>query len=104
MAELTTIEEKLAEVLGLAQAAQDATQKVEGLVEDRAAEVLQRMREEAKETEDRCTQLAAEEDPTRAHDARGDPTRRDGTGRTPIACESRWRSPELEASRRSRPR
>jgi hypothetical protein len=34
MAELTTLEEKLAEVLGLAQAAQKATDKVEGLVED----------------------------------------------------------------------
>ena len=34
MAELTTLEEKLAEVLGLAQAAQGATEKVEGLVED----------------------------------------------------------------------
>lgn len=34
MAELTTLEEKLSEVLGLAQAAQDATVKVEGLVED----------------------------------------------------------------------
>ena len=34
MAELTTLEEKLAEVTGLAKAAQDATEKVEGLVED----------------------------------------------------------------------
>lgn len=34
MAELTTLEEKLAEVLGLAQAAQGATEKVEGMVED----------------------------------------------------------------------
>jgi hypothetical protein len=34
MAELNTLEEKLAEVLGLAQAAQAATEKVEGLVED----------------------------------------------------------------------
>ena len=31
MAELTTLEEKLAEVLGLAQAAQGATEKVEGI-------------------------------------------------------------------------
>lgn len=30
MAELNTLEEKLAEVLGLAQAAQEATEKVEG--------------------------------------------------------------------------
>src|SRR4051794_38911333 len=63
MAELTTLEEKLAEVIGLAQAAQDATKKVEGLVEDDdVAGVLQRMREEAEETERRCTQLADERD------------------------------------------
>lgn len=61
MAELTTLEEKLAEVLGLAQAAQDATEKVEGLVEEPSvAEVLQRMRSEAEETEKRCTDLAGE--------------------------------------------
>ena len=34
MAELTNLEEKLAEVLGLAQAAQKTTKKVAGLVED----------------------------------------------------------------------
>ncbi|MGZ4201867.1 MAG: hypothetical protein ACXVRH_07400 [Thermoleophilaceae bacterium] len=59
MAELTTLEEKLAEVLGLAQAAQAATQKVEGLVDEGAVvDVLQRMRSEAEETEKRCTKLA----------------------------------------------
>ena len=42
MAELTTLEEKLAEVLGLAMAAQDATEKVEGLVED--DEILEGLR------------------------------------------------------------
>jgi hypothetical protein len=63
MAELTTLEEKLAEVLGLAQAAQSATQKVEGLVNDQdIAGVLQRMRGEAEETERRCTELADERD------------------------------------------
>jgi len=63
MAELTTLEEKLAEVIGLAQAAQDATKKVEGLVDDEdIAGVLQRMREEAEETERRGTQLAEERD------------------------------------------
>jgi hypothetical protein len=63
MAELTTLEEKLAEVLGLAQAAQGATEKVEGLVEDDGiADTLQRMREEAQETERRCTELADERD------------------------------------------
>jgi hypothetical protein len=59
MAELTTLEEKLAEVLGLAQAAQGATEKVEGLVDDDGiANTLQKMREEAEETERRCTELA----------------------------------------------
>jgi hypothetical protein len=63
MAELTTLEEKLAEVLGLAQAAQEATEKVEGLVDDdQIAEVLQRMREEADETEKRCTDVADKRD------------------------------------------
>jgi hypothetical protein len=59
MADITTLEEKLAEVLGLAQAAQGATEKVEGMVEDEEiADTLTRMREEAEETERRCTELA----------------------------------------------
>ena len=60
MAELTTLEEKLAEVLGLAQAAQGATEKVEGMVEEDEEIVasLQKMREEAEETERRCTDAA----------------------------------------------
>jgi hypothetical protein len=61
MAELTTLEEKLAEVLGLAQAAQGATEKVEGLTDD--GEItgrLQQMRKEAQETEKRCTDIADE--------------------------------------------
>jgi hypothetical protein len=63
MAELTTLEEKLAEVLGLAQAAQGATEKVEGLVEeDEIKQKLQQMREEAEETEKRCTDLADSRD------------------------------------------
>jgi hypothetical protein len=63
MAELTTLEEKLAEVTGLAKAAQEATQKVEGLVDDEdLAARLQRMREEAEETERRCTELAEQRD------------------------------------------
>jgi hypothetical protein len=63
MAELTTLEEKLAEVLGLAQAAQKATEKVEGLVEDEdIASSLRQMREEAEETERRCTAVAEERD------------------------------------------
>jgi hypothetical protein len=59
MAELTTLEEKLAEVLGLAQAARDATEKVEGMVEDEEiVATLKQMRDEAKETERRCTEVA----------------------------------------------
>jgi hypothetical protein len=59
MADLTTLEEKLAEVLGLAQAAQGATEKVEGLAGgDGIAATLKQMREEAEETERRCTELA----------------------------------------------
>jgi methyl-accepting chemotaxis protein len=63
MAELTTLEEKLAEVLGLAQAAQGATEKIEGMVEDEEIVTsLKQMREEAEETERRCTELAESRD------------------------------------------
>ena len=59
MAELTTLEEKLAEVIGLAQAARGATEKVEGLVDDdEIKSTLRQMREDAEETERRCTELA----------------------------------------------
>jgi hypothetical protein len=58
MAEITTLEEKLAEVTGLARAAKEATEKVESLIDDGSvAETLQRMREEAEETERRCSEL-----------------------------------------------
>ena len=63
MAELTALESKIGEVLGLAMAAQGATEKVGKLVEEegdhddlRAA--LQRMHNEARETEERTTELA----------------------------------------------
>jgi hypothetical protein len=63
MAELTTMEEKLAEVIGLAEAAQKATEKVEGLVEDESvAQKLQQMREEAEETARRGTEVAEQRD------------------------------------------
>jgi hypothetical protein len=54
MAELTPLDEKLAEVLGLAQAAQDTTAKVAKMegADDFKAD-LDRMREEAAETERR---------------------------------------------------
>ncbi|MDX6508247.1 MAG: hypothetical protein QOG06_2891 [Gaiellaceae bacterium] len=65
MAELTAIESKIGEVLGLAMAAQDATQKVSKLVKDEGdhddlTQTLQRMAKEAKETEERTTDLASE--------------------------------------------
>lgn len=63
MADLTTLEEKLAEVTGLAAAAQDATRKVEGLLDDDGADLaraLRKMREEAEETERRCDVAAGE--------------------------------------------
>ena len=67
MAELTALESKIGEVLGLAMAAQDATQKVTKLVEEEGTHddlraTLQRMAKEAKETEERTTELASELD------------------------------------------
>jgi hypothetical protein len=62
MAELTTLESKLAEVLGLAMAAQDATQKVRKLAQDEGngelAQKLERIHDEAAETEQRCIEVA----------------------------------------------
>jgi hypothetical protein len=58
MAELTNMETKVAEVIGLAQAAQGATEKVEKLVDDgELRQTLQRMRQEAVETEERTTRI-----------------------------------------------
>lgn len=54
MAELTTLEEKLGEVIGLAQAAQATTDKVIKLDEaEQVKDVLERMNAEAAETEKR---------------------------------------------------
>ena len=59
MAELTALESKLGEVLGLAMAAQGVTQKVAGMVEDDTLrQTLERMKQEAAETEERAIQLA----------------------------------------------
>jgi hypothetical protein len=53
----------VAEVIGLAQAAQGATEKIEKLVEDgELKQTLQRMREEATETEKRTTSVAEDFD------------------------------------------
>ena len=63
MAELTNLETKIAEVIGLAQAAQGATEKIEQLVEDdELKQTLLRMREEAIETEERTTTVAEDLD------------------------------------------
>lgn len=63
MAELTVLEEKIAEVIGLAMAAQSATEKVDGLTDDgELSEKLKRMNQEARETEKRGTELAGELD------------------------------------------
>ena len=58
MAELTPLDEKLGEVLGLAQAAQDATEKVAKLAEhDEIRTRLDQMHDEAEETERRTLAL-----------------------------------------------
>jgi hypothetical protein len=58
MAELTPLDEKLGEVLGLAQAAQDATKQVSGMEDaEEFDEQLERMRAEAEETERRTDGL-----------------------------------------------
>ncbi|HZQ64191.1 MAG TPA: hypothetical protein VFA66_03055 [Gaiellaceae bacterium] len=63
MAELTVLESKLGEVLGLAMAAQGATDKIKGLVEEEGSDqlvaTLERMHQEAAETEERCTERAS---------------------------------------------
>jgi predicted Rossmann-fold nucleotide-binding protein len=62
MAELTTLDEKLAEVLGLAQAAQAATKKVATLArkekETELLELMRRMGDEAAKLEQRCDAVA----------------------------------------------
>src|SRR3954469_7700925 len=65
MADLTTLEDKLAEVTGLAGAAQETTKKVESLLDDDSASLadsLRQMRQEAEETESRCIDLAESRD------------------------------------------
>jgi hypothetical protein len=59
VAELTVLETKLAEVIGLAQAAQGTGEKVSGLLDDSDLKSeLDRMKKEAEETERRGTELA----------------------------------------------
>jgi hypothetical protein len=62
VAELTNLESKLGEVVGLAMGAQEATQKVARLAKDDGNDelvtTLERMRDEAKQTEERGTEVA----------------------------------------------
>jgi hypothetical protein len=61
MATLTKLESKLAEVLGLAMAAQDAAQQVRGMLGSEHAALDKRLaqaREESRETQKRCTEVA----------------------------------------------
>jgi hypothetical protein len=60
MAELTNLESKLGEVIGLAMAAQGATEKVSKLdeLDGDLEQELERMRSEAKEAEERATEVA----------------------------------------------
>jgi hypothetical protein len=63
MAELTNLESKLGEVLGLAMAAKDLTGKVMNMVEDDELHgTLERMQGEAAETAERCEEVAGELD------------------------------------------
>jgi hypothetical protein len=65
MADLTNLESKLAEVLGLAAAAKGATEKVKGMLDEDQTELagkLEKMGEQAAETADRCTEVAGEFD------------------------------------------
>jgi hypothetical protein len=62
MATLTKLESKLAEVLGLAMAAQDATRAVRGMLGKEHAALAKKLdqsRDEARETQKRCTALAS---------------------------------------------
>jgi hypothetical protein len=61
MAELTNLESKLGEVIGLAMAAQGATEKVSKLddLDGQLERELERMRSEAQEAEQRGTEVAA---------------------------------------------
>ena len=63
MAELTKLEAKIGEVTGLAMAAQAATEKVIGFTKEESegelVSELERMHQQAVETEKRCTELAS---------------------------------------------
>jgi hypothetical protein len=61
MADLTNLESKLAEVLGLAEASKGAAETVKGMLDEDEKDLaskLDRMHEEAVETADRCIEVA----------------------------------------------
>jgi hypothetical protein len=61
MADLTNLESKLAEVLGLAAASKSATERVKGMLDEDERDlvaVLEQMHDDAAETEQRCTEVA----------------------------------------------
>jgi hypothetical protein len=61
MADLTNLESKLAEVLGLAAASKSATEKVKGMLDEDESDLLaalEKMHHDAAETEQRCTEVA----------------------------------------------
>ena len=62
MADLTPLEEKLAEVIGLAEAAEAATEKALGLLDDHddLTELVQKMNEESRQTAERATEVAGQ--------------------------------------------
>jgi hypothetical protein len=62
MADLTNLESKLAEVLGLAEASKGAAETVKGMLDDDEQDLagkLDRMHEEAVETAERCTEVVS---------------------------------------------
>jgi hypothetical protein len=79
MAELTPIDEKLGEVLGLAQAAQQLTGQVAKLADDRdTKQLLSQMSKEAKETADRAKAIAGKREGRKtAIEAKARETKRD---------------------------
>jgi hypothetical protein len=64
MADLSPLEEKLAEVIGLAQAAEQATEKVGGMLDGdgNLGELLKKMNEESKQTAERAVKVAEARD------------------------------------------
>jgi hypothetical protein len=61
MAELTNLESKIAEVLGLAEASKGAAETVKGMLDEDEQDLasrLERMHEDAVETAERCTEVA----------------------------------------------